>query len=69
MAGPGVAGEIGQCDLWFPPVTLPVGFGQVRKPAQFAGADNDCRLFAVAVGGADPVAVLAGPVRGWWQLI
>ena len=29
-----VAGEIAQCDLWFPPITLPVGFGQVRKPAQ-----------------------------------
>jgi transposase len=29
-----VAGEIAQCDLWFPPIELPVGFGQVRKPAQ-----------------------------------
>jgi len=29
-----VAGEIAQCDLWFPPITLPVGFGQVRRPAQ-----------------------------------
>ena len=27
------AGEIAQCDLWFPPVHLPVGFGQVRRPA------------------------------------
>src|ERR671937_850679 len=27
-------GEIAQCDLWFPPITLPVGFGQVRKPTQ-----------------------------------
>ena len=24
------AGEIAQCDLWFPAITLPVGFGQVR---------------------------------------
>src|SRR3954451_145109 len=24
-------GEVGQCDLWFPPINLPVGFGQVRK--------------------------------------
>src|SRR6266516_1336064 len=29
-----VAGEIAQCDLWFPPITVPVGFGQVRKPTQ-----------------------------------
>jgi transposase len=25
------AGELAQCDLWFPPVTLPVGFGQTRS--------------------------------------
>src|SRR5262249_10055093 len=28
------AGEIAQCDLWFPPVMVPVGCGQVRRPAQ-----------------------------------
>jgi hypothetical protein len=38
-AGPSLAHqlcgrEIAQRDLWFPPITLPVGFGQVRKPAQ-----------------------------------
>src|SRR5690242_19281959 len=27
-------GEIAQCDLWFPPITLPVGFGQTRRPTQ-----------------------------------
>ena len=27
-------GEIAQCDFWFPPVTLPVGFGQSRGPTQ-----------------------------------
>src|SRR4051812_8350500 len=25
-----LAGEIAQFDLWFPPITLPVGFGQTR---------------------------------------
>jgi transposase len=24
------AGEVAQCDLWFPAITLPVGFGQTR---------------------------------------
>jgi hypothetical protein len=24
-----VAGEIGQCDFWFPDINLPVGYGQV----------------------------------------
>jgi transposase len=28
------AGEIAQCDLWFPPVQLPVGHGQVRAAKQ-----------------------------------
>src|SRR6185312_10633339 len=27
-------GEIAQCDLWFPPVMVPAGCGQVRKPTQ-----------------------------------
>jgi transposase len=29
-----VAGEIAQCDFWFPPIMVPVGCGQVRKPVQ-----------------------------------
>ncbi len=29
-----VAGEIAQCDFWFPPVQLPARSGQVRRPAQ-----------------------------------
>jgi transposase len=28
------AGEIAQCDFWFPDITLPVGFGQVRTAAR-----------------------------------
>ena len=26
------AGELTQCDLWFPPVDIPLGFGQVGRP-------------------------------------
>ena len=26
------SGELAQCDLWFPPVDVPVGFGQVAQP-------------------------------------
>jgi transposase len=26
------AGEIAQCDLWFPPVHIPVAYGQTRQP-------------------------------------
>jgi transposase len=28
------AGEVGQCDLWFPAITLPVGFGQTRSASR-----------------------------------
>jgi transposase len=31
-----VAGEVAQCDLWFPPIQLPVGFGKTRRPAQLS---------------------------------
>jgi hypothetical protein len=38
-AGSGLAhqlsgGEIAQCDFWFPPIRLPVGFGQTRAANQ-----------------------------------
>jgi O-antigen/teichoic acid export membrane protein len=29
-----IAGETGQCGLWFPPIEVPVGFGQVRSAMQ-----------------------------------
>jgi transposase len=29
-----VAGEVAQCDLWFPDIRLPVGYGQTRTAAQ-----------------------------------
>jgi hypothetical protein len=28
------AGVVAQCDLWFPPTTVPVGYGQTRSPMQ-----------------------------------
>jgi transposase len=29
-----LAGDIAQCDFWFPPIRLPVGFGQTRTATQ-----------------------------------
>ena len=57
------AGEIAQCDFWFPEIEVPVGFGQTRTREAAAGADDGLRLLAVAVGGAGPVADRGGPVR------
>lgn len=63
------AGEIAQCDLWFPPITLPVGFGQVRKPAQLP-------VLTMITGYARWLSAVLIPSRraedlfaGWWQLI
>ena len=64
-----LAGQIAQCDLWFPPVTLPVGFGQVRRPTQLP-------VLTMITGYARWLSALLIPSRtaqdlfaGWWQLI
>jgi transposase len=64
-----VAGEIAQCDLWFPPITLPVGFGQVRRPAQLP-------VLTMVTGYARWLSAVLIPSRrsedlfaGWWRLI
>ena len=58
-----VAGEIAQFDLWFPPIRLPVGFGQTRTVDAAAGADHGLRLLPVGVRGADSVPPGGGSVR------
>ena len=35
-----VAGEIAQCDFWFPDAVVPVGYGQVRTSTALAGVDD-----------------------------
>lgn len=64
-----VAGEIAQCDLWFPPITLPVGFGQTRRPALLP-------VLTMVTGYARWLSAVLIPSRraedlfaGWWQLI
>jgi transposase len=63
------AGEIAQCDLWFPPVTIPVGCGQVRRPVQLP-------VLTMITGYARWLMAVLIPTRrsedlfaGWWQLI
>jgi len=64
-----VAGEIAQCDLWFPPIMLPVGFGQARKPVQLP-------VLTMIAGYSRWLSAVLIPSRraedlfaGWWQLI
>jgi transposase len=63
------AGEIGQCDLWFPPIQLPVGFGQTRRPTQLP-------VLTMVTGYSRWLSAALIPTRsspdlfvGWWQLI
>jgi transposase len=63
------AGEIAQCDLWFPPVSVPVGFGQVRRPVQLP-------VLTMVTGYSRWMSAVLIPSRrsedlftGWWSLI
>jgi transposase len=64
-----VAGEVAQCDLWFPAITLPVGFGQVRTATRLP-------VLVMVTGYARWLSARLIPSRvaedlftGWWQLI
>jgi transposase len=64
-----VAGEIAQCDFWFPPIELPVGFGQVRDakklPVLTMVTGYSRWLTAVLV----PTRTAEDLFAGWWRLI
>ena len=63
------AGEIAQCDFWFPPVTVPVGCGQVRRPAQLPVLTMVCAYSRWLLGLLIPTRHAADLFAGWWQLI
>jgi transposase len=63
------AGEIAQCDFWFPDISLPVGFGQVRTARQLP-------VLTMVTGYSRWLSGVLVPTRGapdlfagWWQLI
>jgi transposase len=63
------AGEVAQCDLWFPAVTLPVGFGQTRSASRLP-------VLVMVTGYARWLSARLLPSRvaedlfaGWWQLL
>jgi transposase len=62
-------GEIAQCDLWFPPIRLPVGFGQVRKPAQLPVLTMVTGYSRWLTGVLIPSRCSQDLFAGWWQLI
>jgi transposase len=63
------AGEVAQCDLWFPAITLPVGFGQTRTATRLP-------VLVMVTGYARWLTARLLPSRvaedlfaGWWQLL
>jgi transposase len=63
------AGDIAQCDLWFPPIRLPVGFGQHRPSTKLP-------VLTMVTGYSRWLSATLIPSRaapdlftGWWQLI
>ena len=62
-------GEIAQCDFWFPPVMLPVGCGQVRKPTQLPVLTMVCGYSRWLAALLIPSRTAADLFAGWWQLI
>jgi transposase len=64
-----VAGEVAQCDLWFPAIEVPVGFGQTRPASRLP-------VLVMVTGYARWLSARLIPSRvaedlfaGWWQLI
>jgi len=64
-----VAGEIAQFDLWFPPITLPVGHGQNRTAKQLPVLTMVCGYSRWAAGVLIPSRTGEDLFAGWWQLL
>jgi transposase len=63
------AGEVAQCDLWFPAIEVPVGFGQTRTASRLP-------VLVMVTGYARWLAARLIPSRvaedlfaGWWSLL
>jgi transposase len=63
------AGDIAQCDLWFPPIQLPVGFGQTRRPAQLPVLTMVSGYSRWLSGQLIPTRAAPDLFAGWWQVI
>jgi transposase len=63
------AGEIAQFDLWFPPISLPVGFGQTRTPTQLPVLTMVCGYSRWAAAVLIPSRTAEDLFAGWWQLL
>jgi transposase len=62
-----VAGEIAQCDFWFPDVVVPVGYGQVRTATQLPVLTMVCGYSRWACAVLIPTRTAEDLYAGWWQ--
>lgn len=64
-----LAGEIAQCDFWFPPIRLPVGFGQTRTATQLPVLTMITGYARWAAGVLVPTRRAEDLYAGWWRLL
>jgi transposase len=64
-----VAGEIAQCDFWFPDIELPVGFGQTRTAKQLPVLVMVCGYSRWLTARLVPTRTGEDLFAGWWALI
>jgi transposase len=62
-----LAGEIAQCDFWFPDVELPVGYGQVRTATALPVLTMVCGYSRWASALLIPTRTAEDLYAGWWQ--
>jgi transposase len=63
------AGELAQCDFWFPDITLPVGFGQSRTAKRLPVLTMASGYSRWLTGVLVPSRQAEDLFAGWWQLI
>jgi transposase len=63
------AGDIAQCDLWFPPIAVPVGFGQRRTAAKLPVLTMVTGYSRWLSGQLIPSRAAPDLFAGWWQVI
>jgi len=59
-------GELAQCDLWFPPVDVPLGFGQAGRPPVLVMVSGYSRVITAVM---IPSRSAADLLAGHWRLI
>jgi transposase len=62
-----VAGEIAQCDFWFPPIELPVGFGQARIARRLPVLTMVCGYSRWLSALLVPTRTASDLFVGWWR--